>query len=72
MESVKLTLNMGKSWITLTPTQETQHIQYNSDNYLDSDNFPNTDNHPTLIQEAIPPIIQHYFKFDPGDPTFTV
>jgi hypothetical protein len=72
MELIKLTLNMGKSGITLTMTWETQRIRYNSDNYLNSDDFPDSDNHPTLIQEATPPILQQYLNFDLGDPTHTV
>jgi len=72
MEPIKLTLNMGKSSITLTLTWETQCIWYNLENYLNSGNFPNSDNHPTQIQEVTPPIIGHYFDFDMGDPMYTV
>jgi hypothetical protein len=72
MESIKLTLNIGKSIITLTLTSETQRIQYNSDNYLNSDNLPNSNNHSTRIPEATPPIIRPKFNFDSGDPMYMV
>jgi len=60
-----LTLNMGKSSITVTLEWNNQPIWYifNPNSHFRTENVHNSANHPTLICTVTPPIVYHYHVF---------